>query len=61
MNKERTAFDPSGIIVFNRDVTIEDFGNIPKSFNGDIIVHGDCNLYSKEKDEVYDLNLNASL
>lgn len=61
MDKERTAFDPGEIIVFNRDVTIEDFGIIPKSFHGDIVVNGDCNLYSEELDEVYDLNLNASL
>ncbi len=61
MNKERTTFDPSGIIVFNRDVTIEDFGMIPKSFHGDIVVNGDCNLYSEEKNENYNLMLNASL
>lgn len=61
MSKERTAFDPSGIIVFNRDVTTEDFKMIPESFEGDIIVHGDCNLYSEELNETYDLNQNASL
>ena len=59
MKKERKVIGPNGIIVFDRDVPIEELMESCKNFYGDVIVNG--NLYEAGEGDLCTAFLPCSL
>lgn len=51
MKQATKGIASNGIIVFDRDFTVKDLKAIPKDFCGDIVVHGDIELFVAETEE----------